>query len=465
MNHSFDEKFSNLLKKYNVPGPRYTSYPTVPYWDTTPSEKQWKDAVFESLEKNLNTGAALYIHIPFCESLCTYCGCNNRITRNHEVSKDYIPALHKEFLLLTQNKKLRLSELHLGGGTPTFLSPNELIELLKPILKQCDLTSDFEFSLEADPRVTSFEHLKVLRDLGFKRLSLGIQDFDPTVQKAVNRIQSVEQVEQLTYQARELGFNSINYDLIYGLPFQTLKSIENTFKAVARLKPDRIAFYAYAHVPWIKPGHRKFTEEDLPNADSKRALYELGRMILESENYFEIGMDHFALKTDSLYQATLSKTLHRNFMGYTSRFVAPLIGLGVSAIGDTWNIFAQNEKVLEKYYERLKKNELPILRGHILTDEDMVLRKHILNIMTLFETSWSKNNLHTLFLEKTLEKLEEFKSDDLIEVTIDDKNQDESKTIIKVKDKGRPFLRNISMAFDARLFRNAPSTQIFSKTI
>jgi oxygen-independent coproporphyrinogen-3 oxidase len=218
-------------------------------------------------------------------------------------------------------------------------------------------------------------------------------------------------------------------------------------------------------VPWIKPGHRKFTEEDLPNADSKRALYELGRMILESENYFEIGMDHFALKTDSLYQATLSKTLHRNFMGYTSRFVAPLIGLGVSAIGDTWNIFAQNEKVLEKYYERLKKNELPILRGHILTDEDMVLRKHILNIMTLFETSWSKNNLHTLFLEKTLEKLEEFKSDDLIEVTIDDKNQDESKTIIKVKDKGRPFLRNISMAFDARLFRNAPSTQIFSKTI
>lgn len=455
-----------LLKKYNVPGPRYTSYPTVPYWDTNPTETQWIASIDQALKEAAvqNVGAALYLHIPFCQSLCTYCGCNTRITRNREVGNPYIRTLNAEWKMYQERlgysksgHRMPLTELHLGGGTPTFLSPGELDELLSKVLETVDVQKEHEFSTEADPRVTTREHLAVLAKLGFRRLSLGVQDFDPKVQDVVHRVQSEEQTRVTTEQARELGYTSVNFDLIYGLPFQTLKSIENTIDAVRRLRPDRIAFYAYAHVPWIKPSQRRFTEADLPVGDDKRALYELGRKMLEDVGYREVGMDHFALESDSLWQSSKSGTLHRNFMGYTARNVAPLIGLGVSSIGDSWRAFAQNEKLLETYQQRVEKGEIPLLRGHILSQEDLVLRRHILNLMTQMKTAWTVNSLAwDAYLDSVPARLQELVKDGLIRM---------DGSVCEVTEKGRPFLRNICMAFDARLTRQAPATQLFSQTI
>jgi oxygen-independent coproporphyrinogen-3 oxidase len=452
---------SELLKKYNVPGPRYTSYPTVPYWAQTPTEEQWVRSIAQALDESESQGigAALYIHIPFCESLCTYCGCNTRITRKHEVGKPYIYTLLKEwdlYLSRLNRRGISISEIHLGGGTPTFLSPEELTELVEGILSKAKVAANAEFSLEADPRVTRSEHLKALAKLGFRRLSLGIQDFDPKVQDIVHRIQSEEQVRAVTESARAEGYDSINYDLIYGLPLQTRESVRQTIETVRGLRPDRIAFYGYAHVPWIKPGQRRFTEADLPSGDDKRALYELGRVMFEGVGYREVGMDHFALESDSLWKATVDGSLHRNFMGYTSRQVAPLIALGVSAIGDSWRTFAQNEKLLETYQGRVEKGEIPLLRGHVLDEEDQILRRHILNLMTRFSTDWSQPESYTPHLETVTDRLRELESDGLLELT--------GRTC-RVTEKGRPFLRNVCMAFDARLVRQAPATQLFSKTI
>lgn len=455
-----------LYRKYNVAGPRYTSYPTVPYWDTNPTVDEWiadlKQAVQAGVQQN--QGAAIYLHIPFCESLCTYCGCNTRITRNHAVGNPYIDTVLKEFELyrsaLGLTRPLLLSELHLGGGTPTFLAPAELDRLLTELLRHCELTPDHELSIEVDPRVTQNEHLDVLARNGFKRISLGVQDFDPKVQEIVHRIQSFEEVQKITVEARKRGMTSVNYDLIYGLPFQTLKSVEDTVRKVSELKPDRIAFYSYAHVPWIKPSQRRFTEADLPSGDEKRALYELGRTLLEQVGYFEIGMDHFALKTDSLFQAVSKKTLHRNFMGYTARSVSPIIALGVSAIGDSWRSFAQNEKLLETYQEKVQRGEIPIQRGHRLNPEDLILRRHILDLMTRLHTSWQLNDQTLETLRSAPERLIEFERDGLMEV-----KTEASQVTCTVSEKGRAFLRNICMAFDARLARKAPETKLFSQTV
>jgi oxygen-independent coproporphyrinogen-3 oxidase len=456
---------TDLLKKYNVPGPRYTSYPTVPYWSENPTANQWIETIGQALDENEKEGigAALYVHIPFCESLCTYCGCNTRITRNHAVGNPYVDTVLKEWDLYLSKlgstkygRQITISELHLGGGTPTFLEPEELERLVTGILGRAKVSSSHEFSIEADPRVTKREHLEILAKLGFKRLSLGIQDFDAKVQEIVHRVQSEEQVRKIIETAREVGFTSINYDLIYGLPFQTRESIRQTIDIVRQHRPDRIAFYAYAHVPWIKPSQRRFTEADLPAGDDKRALYELGRTMLEEVGFREVGMDHFALESDSLWKASQNGTLHRNFMGYTSRQVAPLIGLGVSAIGDSWRAFAQNEKLLETYQARVESGEIPIHRGHLLNSEDQVIRRHILDLMTRMKTAWEQREGYTEFLETVPERLSELERDGLVKIT--------GRECV-VTEKGRAFLRNVCMAFDARLVRKAPETSLFSKTI
>jgi oxygen-independent coproporphyrinogen-3 oxidase len=453
---------NELLRKYDVPGPRYTSYPTVLYWDRTPTADEWIASVARSLDEaeRAGEGAALYVHVPFCQSLCTYCGCNSRITRNTSVGAPYVESVLKEWSIyrerLNRTRALPLSELHLGGGTPTFLSPEELDTLISGILKTVERTEDAEFSIESDPRVTTREHLSTLARLGFRRLSLGIQDFDPKVQMAVNRVQTEEQVRVVTEDARAAGFTSVNYDLIYGLPFQTLRSVEQTIEAVRRLRPDRIAFYAYAHVPWFKPGQRHFTEDDLPQGDEKRALYELGREMLEDAGYREIGMDHFALETDSLWQAAVEGKLHRNFMGYTSRHTSPLIGLGVSSISDSWGMFAQNEKVVEKYSERVMRGELPIFRGHVLDEEDLTLRRHILNLMTRFATDWSCLSDYVPHLDTIPNKLAEMSRDSLVRLT---------GSGCEITDAGKTFLRNVCMAFDARLARQDFGAKLFSRTI
>lgn len=449
-----------LFAKYNIPGPRYTSYPTVPYWETTPTEADWLQALKEVFAQRKNQGASFYIHIPFCESLCTYCGCNTKITKNHALGRKYIDILLRELDLYLEkfafSEKIKVAELHFGGGTPTFLSAEELEILLIGLHEKLNFLSEAEISVEAHPAVTTAEQLEVLREYGVNRLSLGIQDYDPRVQDIVNRHQTPEQVSFLTNYARKLGIRSINFDLIYGLPLQTVESIRYTMEFVLRDLPDRIAFYSYAHVPWIKPSQRKFTEADLPQGEEKRRLYEVGREILEKAGYQEIGMDHFALESDDLWQATVRKTLHRNFMGYTPRYVAPLIGLGVSAIGDALTTFAQNEKVLEQYEARVLKDELPIFRGHILNEEDLILRRHILNLMTKLETNWQSERDYTPFLDTVWERLQELEKDGLIDL---------KPKGVSVKEEGRAFLRNICMAFDARLIRKAPQTRIFSQTV
>jgi oxygen-independent coproporphyrinogen III oxidase len=453
------EQHSARLAKYDVAGPRYTSYPTVPYWEDTPTEAQWLAHVGRALQQGAadGPGASIYVHVPFCRALCTFCGCNTRVTRTHTIIMPYVQAVLAEFALYRERlgiATLELGELHLGGGTPTFLDPAELDALLGGILAASNLRPGAQLSIEVDPRVTTPEQLTLLAQYGFRRISLGVQDFDPKVQDIVNRVQSVAQVREVTETARRLGFNSVNFDLIYGLPFQTPASIDMTMAAVCELRPDRIALYGYAHVPWIKPGQRRFTEIDLPEGRAKRALYERGRERLEAAGYREIGLDHFALPTDGLWQAAHAGTMHRNFMGYTEAFTRPLLGLGVSAIGDAVDAFVQNEKDLQQYHERLARRELPIHRGHVLDAEDQVLRRHILNLMNRMATRWTGADA-TPFLDDIQVRLAEFAADGLVELDAQG---------CRVTEAGRGFLRNICMAFDARLARRSPERALFSQT-
>src|SRR6476661_4118243 len=339
-----------LIWKYNQPVPRYTSYPTVPNWNEHIEAQDWENnfkARFN--DENHVNGISLYIHLPFCESLCTYCGCNKKITTNHKVEDEYLLAIEKEWniyrKLMKQTPVIR--ELHLGGGTPTFFSPRNLQRLLNMILKNSIIHPQHEFSIEGHPNNTSAEHLRMLYHSGFRRISFGVQDNDPEVQRVINRIQPFENVQRVTELARSTGFRSVNFDLIYGLPLQTPESMERTINQVISLKPDRIAFYSYAHVPWTSKAQRLFDESHLPSAEEKIKLYLKGKELLMKSGYTDIGMDHFALSTDDLYEAWSSGRLHRNFMGYTTQSTKFLLGLGVSSISDTGNALAQNEKTLQ----------------------------------------------------------------------------------------------------------------------
>jgi oxygen-independent coproporphyrinogen-3 oxidase len=449
-----------LIAKYDVPGPRYTSYPAVPYWERVPDQPTWLGRVAQALETAAarGQGASLYVHVPFCRTLCTFCGCNTRITRSHSVVMPYLNTVLAEldhYLRGLDRARLELDELHLGGGTPTFLDETELDALLSGLAARAPLRAGAIGAVEVDPRVTALEQLIVLARHGFRRLSIGVQDFDPRVQAIVNREQSEACVAEVARAARTLGFDSINFDLIYGLPLQTEASIQDTMDAVCRLRPDRIALYGYVHVPWIKAGQRRFTESDVPQADERRSLYEHSRERLEREGYREVGLDHFALETDALWHAQRAGTLHRNFMGYTDRATSPLIGLGVSAISDAGDALAQNEKDLRQYQQRVEAGELPIHRGHVLDGEDLVLRGHILRLMTHFETRWDRPNDYTPFLAEIHRRLAEPEADALVEL------EDRA---CRVTPLGRAFLRNLCMAFDARLARQSPVRALFSRT-
>jgi len=450
----------HLIAKYNIPGPRYTSYPTVPFWDKEgiPIDN-WTESVQRSFsESNTKEGISLYIHLPFCENLCTFCACHKRITKRHEVEEPYIDTVLKEWNLYCDlfSIRPRIKDIHLGGGTPTFFSSENLKQLIDGIFIRADKTTDFELSFEGHPNHTSEEQLQTLFDLGSRRNSFGIQDYDPVVQKAIHRVQSFEQVKRVNDLSRKIGYTSISHDLIFGLPFQTENSIRDTIKKTIELKPDRIAFYSYAHVPWIKGvGQRGFDREDLPKENEKRHLYELGKSLFFDAGYIEVGMDHFALPSDSLSKAMTSKKLHRNFMGYTSGKTQLMIGLGMSAISDSWYAFAQNEKSLEDYQERVNKGELPVFRGHLLTDTDLIIRTHILNLMCHLETEWS-HGLDKNIKEAILLRLKEMTDDGIVEVN-------EKK--VSVKEEGRMFIRNVCMAFDLRLIENKPETRVFSMTI
>jgi len=448
-----------LLRKYNVPVPRYTSYPTVPCWKEGIDVNGWKEMFREEfLKNNVQDGISVYVHLPFCESLCTYCGCNKKITTNHSVEAEYLEAVAKEWKLNRQlmSEPPIIREIHLGGGTPTFFSPSNLELLIESITKKAIVHPRHEFSIEGHPNNTTKEHLKTLYRLGFRRISYGVQDLDPEVQRIINRIQPLENVQRATEEAREVGFKSVNFDLIYGLPKQTLQGIEKTIRQTIELKPDRIAFYSYAHVPWTSRGQRLFDESDLPSAEEKLQLYLKGKELLTKAGYVDIGMDHFALPGDDLAEAWLNGRLHRNFMGYTTQNTSFLLGLGVSAISDIGVAFAQNRKSLHEYYEAIGANELPIFRGYFLNDEDISFRKYILNIICNGFTKLNPIDL-TVLREISFPELQRLKEDGLIE--FDEKE-------VMVNSSGRHFIRNISSAFDLHLQRNKrESKPLFSHAI
>ena len=449
----------NLIEKYNKPVPRYTSYPTVPHWqEPKMNANEWLQIVQRTFnETNEQQGISIYIHLPYCESLCTYCACNTRITKNHAVEESYIKALLSEWQIYLDrfDSKPILRELHLGGGTPTFFSAENLNKLISGICRNVILHPKYSFSFEGHPNNTTYDHLKALYDVGFNRVSYGVQDLDPKVQKAINRIQPFQHVLKATENARKIGFTSVNFDLIYGLPFQQESSVVNTVNSVLDLEPERIAFYSYAHVPWKRPGQRAYTEQDLPHNSFKRKLYEIGKANMIAQGYLDIGMDHFALAHDELYKAYQNKSIHRNFMGYTTATTDLLIGLGASAISDAKYAYAQNEKSVEHYKASVFDRNLDLVKGHFLTKEDLLIRDYILDITCRGETSW-KDNPGFLTINMLIQ-LNQMAEEGLIQLF---------ETGLRVTELGMAFIRNICTVFDKHLSEPSESqAPLFSKAI
>tara|TARA_R110001592_G_scaffold140548_2_gene361564 strand:- start:1010 stop:2185 length:1176 start_codon:yes stop_codon:yes gene_type:complete len=391
--------------------------------------------------------------------MCTFCGCHKRITKRHDLELPYIKSVLKEWGLYRNlfDEKPIIKELHLGGGTPTFFTPENLKFLIEGILRIATKADDAEFSFEGHPNNTTKEHLQALYDVGFRRVSFGVQDYNETVQKAINRIQPFENVKNVTEWSREIGYDSISHDIIFGLPHQKLEHVINTIEKTKELKPDRIAFYSYAHVPWLAGnGQRGYNDADLPAGEEKRTQYEVGKELLLEYGYHEIGMDHFALESDCLFKAMENGTLHRNFMGYTSSNTHLMVGLGASSISDSWYGFAQNVKNVEEYQNLVTNDIIPLYRGHILTEEDQIIRRHILNLMCQFQTSWSVFKLHLPQLDSILNRLKELERDGIVVITEGN---------LRITEKGRPFVRNVCMAFDLPLQDKSPNTKLFSMTV
>lgn len=430
MDHSFE-----LIKKYSNRLPRYTSYPPVPAWNGAASKEVWMEDLRVEAQ-NSSRGLSLYIHLPFCEKLCTYCGCNKRITANHKVEEPYIEALLKEWdqYLQILPENIKLAELHLGGGTPSFFSAQNLKTLLSKILKRTTALPGASWSVEVHPSYTTKEQLETLYELGFRRLSLGVQSLNKGVQFLINRIQPMEEVARITEWARNIGYTSVNYDLLYGLPNQDLQVVKDDVLQILEQRPDRVAFYGYAHVPWKHPGQRRYTEKDLPGAEERFESAELGRKMFLEAGYQEIGMDHFALPEDALSISAAEGKLHRNFMGYTEQHSDMMIGLGVSSISESAYGFVQNEKHVEDYYAKLESNESLFINGHVFTEEDKLVRQKILDIMCKMETT-----IDLRLSQRANDLLEELIEDDIIEM---------NDGILKVNKDARPFLRSVCAVFD-----------------
>lgn len=448
-----------LIEKYNVAVPRYTSYPTVPHWrpDTFDVDAYLRKLV-DGFPAANDQGLSLYVHLPFCERLCTYCGCNTRITINHKVEGPYIESVLGEWSMYRNlfSHTPKIKEIHLGGGTPTFFSPENLHRLVSGLLRDTLVDEGASFSFEAHPANTTEEHLRVLRAHGFDRLSLGVQDFNPVVQKAINRFQTPEDVGRVTGEARALGYRSVNYDLVYGLPFQTLDSVMEAVEEVFRLNPDRIAFYSYAHVPWKHKGQRAYDERHLPDAELKLELFMRGRERLLEAGYEAIGFDHFARPSDSLFKAYESGSMHRNFMGYTDLHTAYTIALGVSSIGDIGTGFCQNVKTVEGYRSKIEKGEWPIFKGHILDEEEMFIRRHILNLTCRGATSWKDApEAERVYMAGRMPLLDGIERDGLV-------NREEG--FVGLTDLGKFFVRNVCAVFD-RNYEISSGEQMFAKGV
>jgi oxygen-independent coproporphyrinogen III oxidase len=449
---------TQLLNKYNVPIPRYTSYPTVPYWDETIDINKWQILFTKRFKEcNEEEGISLYLHLPFCEKMCTFCGCNKKITTNHSVEEEYLQVILKEWKTYRtlMGSKPVISELHIGGGTPTFFSPENLKRIFTTIFQDSIIPEKHEFSFEGHPNNTTLEHLQTLYDLGFNRVSYGMQDSNPEVQEVINRQQPHENVVRVVKWAREIGYDSVNLDLVYGLPLQNIERIEKTINDALSVKPDRIAFYSYAHVPWTSKAQRLFDETDLPNADIKMQLYQLGTKLFTDAGYVDIGMDHFALPTDLMVRARDKGTLHRNFMGYTVQQTGMLLGLGVSSISDIYYGFAQNKKTIHEYYEEVEKGLLAVTKGYFLNEEDQAMRQYILDVACLGKANFNEKDL-PLLQKYSFPVLAELEKDAFVKWDI--------KGLI-VTPLGKHFIRNVCKAFDIKLLSAEHQKQTFSKAV
>jgi oxygen-independent coproporphyrinogen III oxidase len=448
-----------LVQKYNVAGPRYTSYPPATKFA---DEVKWPQLAEEIIANNrTERDLSLYFHIPFCESLCWYCGCTTVITTQHSQGQQYLDYLRKEVKQMASmvNPKRKVVQVHLGGGTPTFLAPHELRELGEIIRSHFTIADDVEAGCEIDPRRLTRDHIVALAAAGFNRASLGVQDFNATVQKAVHRIQPREMTEQVIAWTRELGFTSLNIDLIYGLPFQTVTTFEDTLNQVLELSPDRLAIFNYAHVPWLKPA-QKILEQALPTPEQKLQILKLTIEKLTSEDrYIYIGMDHFAKPTDELAVAQQNKTLHRNFQGYSTRGRADIYAFGMSSISQTENAYWQNIKEVPQYYASLDAGKVPVSRGYLMTEDDKIRRQTIMRLMCDLSLNYQQmsQKLGINFEEyfaRELESLSDLEGDALIVRT---------PLGFDVTTTGRLFIRNIAMRFDAYLPKE--NERRFSRTV
>ena len=447
------------IKKYNVPGPRYTSYPPAVHFKPELTTQR----VLDSLHENNRTtrDISLYFHLPFCRSLCWYCGCNTVITRKQSQSETYLQYLGKEMAIISQltNPRRKVTQIHLGGGTPTFLLPDEIRRLGRMVRESFQVAADVESSVEVDPRRLTREHIEALREAGHNRLSIGVQDTDPEVQAAINRIQPFELSRQTVEWARACGFQSISIDLIYGLPHQTVFSFAKTLDRILTLQPDRLALFSYAHVPWIKPAQKLLKPEAMPSPETKFAIFKLAVETLTNEGYAYIGMDHFAKRGDELEVAQRQGKLQRNFQGYSTRAGADIHAFGMTSISQTPDLYWQNEKLLDRYYARLDAGELPVACGYVLSPDDQLRRETIMRLMCDMKLDYPAMSRSLgvdfpSYFAQELAGLNNLEHDGLIET---------NSRGMQVTQSGRLLIRNIAMCFDPHVA--ASREGVYSRTI
>ena len=448
----------DLILKYNQPGPRYTSYPTAPNFSSDIGWPQFEKSLQDGHTSNRDL--SLYFHLPFCAKLCYFCGCTMLVTRNRDRIKDYVDYIIKEMSILSAAAgKRRVSQIHWGGGTPTYLSPDETSKLIDAIHANYDVAPDAEISIEVDPREVTPEHYKRLRAGGFNRLSIGVQDFYEPTQKAINRIQPEALTIQNVEQSREAGFESVNLDLIYGLPHQTVKTFADTLGKIIAIRPDRIALFSYAHVPWMKKHQNIIKDEWMPKPEEKLRILKYAIECLTESGYAFIGMDHFALPEDSLTIASKNKTLYRNFQGYSTHADCDLLGHGMSSISQTADVYAQSTKSFDGYYAAVDGQTCPIERGYKLDSEDQLRREVIVRLMCDFSLNFRaiEKRFNIDFkscFDEELARLDGFVLDGLLTLDSDG---------IEIKGMGKLLIRNIAMTFDK--FLQQKSSTRFSKTI
>lgn len=456
MKVEFNEK---LIKKYDRPGPRYTSYPPATEFNESTGADEYVKKLVESNSRH--TPLSLYFHIPFCEQRCLYCGCNVIISHRKGIEVPYLERVYKELKLVSQyiDKERKVSQLHWGGGTPNYLDTAQIEEFFQEIRKNFDFEEDAEISIEIDPRFATKEQIKTIKKVGFNRVSIGVQDLDPKVQQTVNRVHPLPVVKRVVDNLREEEFHSINIDLIYGLPYQTVESFKKTIEQVIELNPDRLAIYSFAYVPWIKPHQKLMPQEAFPSAEEKLSILNMVIDLLQEAGYVYIGMDHFAKPDDELAIAQREGKLWRNFQGYTTRKGVELLGFGATSIGMLYDGYFQNYKTLREYNVSVDAGKIPVFRGYVLNEDDIIRREVIMDIMCNLGLDYDRVEQEfgikfEDYFERELEELKELESDGLIKV---------SGRQIKILPVGRLLIRNVAMVFDAHLRKKKELR--FSRTV